>query len=93
LLRTYLRDGTYPFQIIGSEIGYRNLSGKHNFYCTISLDITVLAGIVALQLTSEGAEVIEANEDYERQINGTGPFVPKEPKRPKQPIQNDREID
>jgi hypothetical protein len=93
LLRTYLNDGKYPFQIIGSEAGYRNISGKHSFYFNVSVDITVLAGIIFLSLTSEGAEVIEANEDYERQINGTGPFVPKEPKQPKLPFQNDREID
>jgi hypothetical protein len=93
LLRTCLDDGKYPFQIIGSEVGYRNLSGKHSFYFTVSLDITILAGIIVATLTTEGAEVIQANEDYERQINGTGPFVPREPKQPKLPFQNDREID
>jgi hypothetical protein len=93
LLRTYLKDWNYPFQIIGSEAGYRTISGKHSFYFTVSLDIGVLAWLTALTLMAEGADVIEANEDYERQINGTGPFVPKEPKQPKLPFQNDREID
>jgi hypothetical protein len=92
-LRTYMADGKYPFQIMGSEIGYKNISGKHGFYFNINLDISILAGIIAGGLSGEASEVIEANEDYERQISGTGPFVPKEPKQPKLPFQNDREID
>jgi hypothetical protein len=87
LLRTYLEEWGYPFQIIGSEIGYRNISGKHSFYFTINLDVSILAGVIFALIQGAGSEVIEANEDYERQINGTGPFVPKEPKQPKLPFQ------
>jgi hypothetical protein len=92
LLRTHLEDWNYPFHIIGSEIGYRNISGKHSFYFSVNLDISILAGIIVAGIKGEGSDVIEANEDYERQINGTGPFIPKEPKQPKLPFQNDRDI-
>jgi hypothetical protein len=51
-----------------------------------------LAGLIIGILQTEASEVRDANEDYERQISGTGPFVPKEPKQPKPPFQNDKEI-
>jgi hypothetical protein len=91
-VRFLLKDWKQPFQIIGSEIGYRNISGKHSFYLNLSLDVTILAGFIIGSLSAEASEVKEANEDYERQISGTGPFVPKEPKQPKPPFQNDKEI-
>jgi hypothetical protein len=93
LLRTYIEDWEYPFYIIGSEIGYRNISGRHSFYFNINLDISILAGIIVAGLTGEASDIIEANEDYERQINGTGPFVPKEPRQPKLPFQKDKDIE
>jgi hypothetical protein len=93
LLRTYIEDWKYPFHIIGSEIGYKNISGRHSFYFNVNFDISILVGIIVAGLSGEASDVIEANEDYERQINGTGPFVPKEPKQPKLPFQNDKEIE
>lgn len=88
LLRTYIEDWKQPFHIIGSETGYRNISGRHSFYFNVNLDIVILAGI----LSAEASDVAKANEDYERQLQGTGPFVPKEPKQPKAPFQDDRDI-
>jgi hypothetical protein len=86
LLRTRIEKWKQPFQIIGSEIGYRNVSGKHGFYFNINFDITILAGIIVATLQ------VEASENYERQASGAGPFVPKEPKQPKPPFQNEKEI-
>jgi hypothetical protein len=48
LLRTFLNEGAQPFEIIGSEIGYRNISGKHSFYFNVNLDITVLGSLMML---------------------------------------------
>ncbi|MDR2029596.1 MAG: hypothetical protein LBP93_08685 [Treponema sp.] len=92
LLRTYLRNWKQPFQIIGSEIGYRNISGKHAFYFNVTLDISVWAWFIAAVFIGEASEVKEANEDYERQIGGTGPFIPKEPKQPKPPFEKDNPL-
>jgi hypothetical protein len=91
LLGTYIEKWKYPFQIIGSEAGYRNISGKHGFYFNINLDISILAWFVASILAEEGKDVIEANEDYEK-LPKEGPFIPKEPKQPKIPFQKDEEI-
>jgi hypothetical protein len=88
LLRTCIEDWKQPFHIIGSETGYRNISGRHSFYFNVNLDIVILAGL----LSAEASDVAKANEDYERQIQGTGPFVPKEPKQPRPPFQDDRDI-
>jgi hypothetical protein len=93
LLKTYIEDWKYPFHIIGTEIGYRNISGRSGFYFNVNLDISILVWFVATILQDEASEVIEANEDYEKQIKGTGPFVPKEPKQPKPPFQNERDIE
>jgi hypothetical protein len=82
LLRTNIKKWGIPFQIIGSELGYRNISGEHSFYFNVNVDILVLAGVVAMMFYYSASNVREANEEYERQINGTGPFVPKEPKDP-----------
>jgi hypothetical protein len=92
LLTTYIKDWERPFHIIGSEIGYRNITGSHSFYFSVNFDITILAGLIVSSLSTEANEVVEANEDYERQISGTGPFVPKEPKQPKPPFQEDKDI-
>jgi hypothetical protein len=141
LLRTYIEDWKYPFHIIGSEIGYRNISGRQSFYFNVNLDIreplktsvfggfltpwrklqlrnllyikelaifsvepletqpgfsevpiSILVGLIVGILQGEASEDIEANEDSEKQIPGTGPFVPKEPKQPKLPFQDDRDI-
>jgi hypothetical protein len=89
LLRTYIRDWKQPFQIIGSEVGYKNISGRHSFYFTVNVDITILAWFIAGIFYGEASEVKAANEEYERQIGGTGPFVPKEPKPPKPPFQKE----
>jgi hypothetical protein len=92
LLKTYIEKWKYPFHIIGTEIGYRNISGKNGFYFNVNLDISILAWFIVGILQDEASEIIEANEDYEKQIQGTGPFVPKEPKQPKLPFQNERDI-
>jgi hypothetical protein len=86
LLRTYIEDWKQPFHIIGSEIGYRNISGRHIFYFNVNLDITILGGLIVGTLSTEARDVAKENEDYERQ------FIPKEPKQPKPPFQNDRDI-
>jgi hypothetical protein len=91
LLGTYIEKWKYPFQIIGSEIGYRNISGRHSFYFNINLDISILAWVIAGILSEEGRDVIEANEDYGK-LPKEGPYVPKEPKQPKTPFQKDKEI-
>jgi hypothetical protein len=88
LLAFPINDWKQPFRIIGSEIGYRSISGRHSFYFNINLDIILLIGI----LSTEARDVAEANEDYERQIGGSGPFVPREPTPPKPPFQDDRDI-
>jgi hypothetical protein len=88
LLSTFIKDWNQPFRIIGSEAGYRNISGRHSFYFNINFDIILLIGI----LGTEAHDVAEANKEYERQIGGSGPFVPQEPKQPKPPFQDDRDI-
>ena len=92
LLRTYINEGKHPFHIVESEIGYRNVSGRHGFCFNVNFDLTLLAAFIIGIMQAEASDVAEANEDYERQISGTGPFVPKEPKQPKPPFQDDREI-
>jgi hypothetical protein len=89
LLTSPFKDWKAPSRIIGSEIGYRIISGRHSFYFNINLDILLLVFL----LSTEARDVAEANEDYERQIGGSGPFVPREPKAPKPPFQDDREIE
>jgi hypothetical protein len=90
LLGTHIGKWNYPFQIIGSEVGYRNISGKHSFYFNINLDISILVWFIASILREEGKDVIEANEDYEK-LPKEGPFIPKEPKQPQIPFQRDIE--
>jgi hypothetical protein len=51
-----------------------------------------LAGLIVGGLSGEASGVKEANEDYERQISGTGPFVPREPKQPKLPFEKDNPV-
>jgi hypothetical protein len=86
-------------RIIGLETGYRNISGRHGFYFNVNTDVIiaaagagVIAVIAAALFVNQKSEVGEANEEYERQINGTGPFVPKEPKPPKPPFQDDKKV-
>ena len=45
-----VRDENYPFRIVGSEIGYRNISGKHNFYFNVNVDIIILGYITGYSL-------------------------------------------
>lgn len=73
---THIFDGTYPYRIIGSEVGYRNVSGKPGFYFNVNMDILVLAGLI-LVFAPGGAR--EANEEYEKQISGSGPYIPSNP--------------
>jgi hypothetical protein len=79
ILRKHIADGKYPFQIIGAEAGYRNTSGKSSFYFNINLDISIFVGLIIATMQGQASDIIEANEDYER--NRTGPFIPKEPKK------------
>jgi len=79
ILRKHIADGKYPFQIIGAEVGYRNISGKNGFYFNVNLDISIFVGLIIGTMQGQASDIIEANEDYER--NRTGPFVPKEPKK------------
>jgi hypothetical protein len=77
LLRTYIKSWKQPFQIIGSEIGYRNISGKHSFYFNVNLDVTILAGLIVGILQGEASGYIKANEDYEKGRGDTGSYIPK----------------
>jgi hypothetical protein len=66
-------------RITGVETGYRNISGRHSFYFNMGVDVidVIAADAAAFVLfTIQKSEAGEANEEYERQINGTGPFVP-----------------
>jgi hypothetical protein len=42
----------HPFQIIGSEIGFKNISGEQNFYINVNIDILMLAAMIAVLLNS-----------------------------------------
>jgi hypothetical protein len=45
-LRTYMGTWKYPFHVIGSEVGYKNISGKHGFYFTANFDINTLGTLI-----------------------------------------------
>jgi hypothetical protein len=79
ILRKYIADGKYPFQIIGAELGYRNISGKNGFYFNVNIDISIFVGLIIGTMQGQASDIIEANEDYDK--NRTGPFIPKEPKK------------
>jgi hypothetical protein len=80
LLRIYVEDWERPFQILGSEVGYRNSSGKQSFYLTVNFDITILAGLIVATLQGEASEIIETNNNP----------MPHEPQQPRAPFQNGR---
>ncbi|GHU99247.1 hypothetical protein FACS189483_08290 [Spirochaetia bacterium] len=80
LLRIFVEDWERPFKIIGSEVGYSNILGKHSFYFTVNFDITILAGLIVGTLQSEASEIIETNNSP----------IPQEPKQPTLPFQNGR---
>jgi hypothetical protein len=92
-LRFHLMANKYPFQIIGGEVGYRNIYGNHNFYFNINVDILIPVGIIGGLITAvfygEASEVREANEEYEKSRNNNGGYIPKEPKKPKLPFENE----
>jgi hypothetical protein len=51
-----------PFQIIGSEIGYRNISGRHNFYFNVNIDISWLFALTVWTAKAMGDNLIEEHE-------------------------------
>ena len=74
--------GQFPFQIIGSEVGFRNISGRHGFYFNVNIDILALVVVIVLSLQAMGSDAIAANEGHGRQREGAGPFIPRDPTRP-----------
>ena len=75
--RTHIKDGRFPLRILGSEVGYRNISGRDSFYFTINLDLSILALFWLTVIKGEAHDIIKENEEYER--HRTGPFIPRDP--------------
>jgi hypothetical protein len=88
---------SYNFQIIGSEIGYQNISGNHKFYFNLNVDITIpvvaIEELVYGSMYAAASDARATNEEYEKQINGSGGYIPKEPKEPKNPFINEENRD
>jgi len=63
----------YRFQIIESEIGYKNIYGVNYFYFAIKIDLTAY-------LYGLSSDTRKRNEEYEKQIRGSGGYVPENPK-------------